>query len=230
MSLLGKGALTIWHDIAAGCEPDYNEWHSKEHMLERVGIPGFRRGQRGRAVFGAPQYVNLYEVDELATLTSKPYLDRLNDPTPWSRKAMGYFLNGNRTLCQVVESVGGGICGHLLTLQIGAGAGREGELDRGLVALMPELVRRSGVIGAHYLVGDAAASRIETEEKRLRAKSDAIADRVVLVGGCDVRVLEEVRDGALAPDALAVVGAAEDRNVGIYELVHCIAEADLAPG
>jgi len=25
MSLLGKGAMVIWHDIAAGCESDYNE-------------------------------------------------------------------------------------------------------------------------------------------------------------------------------------------------------------
>ena len=39
MSLLGEGALVIWHDIAPGCEGDYNEWHSKEHMLERVGVP-----------------------------------------------------------------------------------------------------------------------------------------------------------------------------------------------
>ena len=46
MSLLGKGALVIWHDIAAGCEGDYNEWHSKEHLLERVRVPGFRRGYR----------------------------------------------------------------------------------------------------------------------------------------------------------------------------------------
>ena len=49
MSLMGKGALVIWHDIAAGCETDYEEWHSKEHMLERVGIEGFLRG-RGQLV------------------------------------------------------------------------------------------------------------------------------------------------------------------------------------
>lgn len=143
---------------------------------------------------------------------------------------MGYFRNGNRTLCQVVSSAGGGICGHLLTLQIGAAPGREGELDRGLADLVPELVQRSGVIGAHYLVGDADASRIETEEKRLRARSDAIADRVVLIGGCDASILEEVRDTALASEALSRLGAAEGRNAGIYDLVHCITEADLAAG
>lgn len=228
MGLLGKGAMTIWHDIVAECETDYNEWHSKEHMLERVGVPGFRRGQRGRALSGSPRYLNLYEVDTLATLTSKPYLDRLNDPTPWSRKAMGYFRNSNRTLCEVVASVGSGICGFMLTVQLGATAGRDDGLDAWLSAQMPELVKRSGVIGAHYLVGDAAASRTETEEKRLRANSDAIADRVVLVGGCDAGALEDVRHAALAPATLVERGASDKQRVALYQMVHCVTEPDLA--
>ena len=74
MSLLGEGALVIWHDIAASCESDYNEWHSKEHMLERVGVPGFRRGHRYQARSGSQKFLNLYEVEALATLTSQPYL------------------------------------------------------------------------------------------------------------------------------------------------------------
>ena len=118
MSLLGKGALVIWHDIAAGCERDYHEWHSKEHMLERVGVPGFRRGYRYQALSGSPGFLNMYEVDEVATLTSQPYLDRLNHPTPWSQKAMGYIRNNNRTLCRVVASSGNGICADLLTIQL----------------------------------------------------------------------------------------------------------------
>ena len=60
MAMLGKGALIIWHDVRD--ETDYNEWHSKEHMLERVGVPGFRRGLRYFAIAGSPKYLNLYEV------------------------------------------------------------------------------------------------------------------------------------------------------------------------
>jgi hypothetical protein len=43
MALLGRGAFVAWHDIAAGREADYHVWHSREHMLERVAIPGFLR-------------------------------------------------------------------------------------------------------------------------------------------------------------------------------------------
>jgi hypothetical protein len=227
MSLLGKGAMVIWHDIAAGCESDYNEWHSKEHMLERVGVPGFRRGHRYRALTGSPEFLNLYEVDDIAILTSQPYLDRLNHPTPWTQKAMSYFRNNNRTLCRVAASIGDGVCVDLLTIQIAAAPGRSDELGRWLAGAMPALVERPGVLGAHYLEGDLTASRTETEEKRLRAGSDAIADRVVLVGGYDAEALHEVRASVLAPAALVAQGADELQQAAIYRLLHCITEPDL---
>ena len=68
MALLGQGALVIWHDVRD--ESDYNEWHSKEHMLERVAVPGFRRGLRYVALAGSPKYLNVYEVDDVATLAA----------------------------------------------------------------------------------------------------------------------------------------------------------------
>lgn len=228
MSLLGKGAMVIWHDIAAGYERDYHEWHSKEHMLERVGVPGFCRGYRYQALAGSPRYLNLYEVETLATLTSTPYLDRLNHPTPWSQKAMGYFRNNNRTLCRVVASIGNGICADLLTIQLAAAPGRGDGLGSWLAATMPALVERPGVLGAHFLEGDLAASRTETEEKRLRSGSDAIADRVVLVGGYDAEALDAVRRSVLAPAALVAQGAEEAQQAAVYRLLHCITEPDLA--
>ena len=36
----------MWHDIAAEGEPEYNLWHTREHMPERLGIPGFDVGRR----------------------------------------------------------------------------------------------------------------------------------------------------------------------------------------
>ena len=228
MSLLGKGTLVVWHDTAAGCESDYNEWHSKEHMLERVGVPGFRRGHRYGALAGSPAFLDMYEVEELATLTSKPYLERLNNPTPWTQKAVRYFRNTNRTLCRVVASVGNGICGNLLTIQLAAAPGRGEALGRWLAGTVRALVERPGVLGAHYLEGDLAASRTETEEKRLRAGSDAIADRVVLVGGYDADALADVRRTVLASAALVAQGAEEMQQAAIYRLLHRITEADIA--
>ena len=55
MSLLGQAAMVFWHDIADG-DDDYKDWHSNEHMNERVGVPGFLRGRRGRSLRGEPRY------------------------------------------------------------------------------------------------------------------------------------------------------------------------------
>ena len=227
MSLMGNGALVIWHDIVPGCEIDYEEWHSKEHMLERVGVPGFLRGHRGRAVTGSPQYINWYEVEDLATLTSKPYLDRLNDPTPWSQKTLGYFRGNNRTLCRVVTSIGSGVCGYLLSMQLAAAQGRSRELGDWLSATMPALVEQHGVVSAHYLEGDTAASRVETREKSLRDGSDAITDRIVLIGGYDAEALVALRERALSSTELVAHGAEDLQQVAVYQLLHCIAKADL---
>jgi hypothetical protein len=230
MALLGQGALVIWHDVRD--ESDYNEWHSKEHMLERVAVPGFRRGLRYVALAGSPKYLNVYEVDDVATLTSRPYLDRLNDPTPWTRRALPNVYNNSRTLCRVVASRGGaGICAFLLTVQlapqaIGADTLRAWLSDE----VLPQLAARPGIVGAHLLEGDQAASRTGTEEKRLRGVADAIADWIVLLGGYDAPALQASRDDALSDERLLAHGAAAAPTVGLYQLLHAITEPDLGAG
>ena len=81
MSLAGLGVVAIWHDIAPEGRDDFYEWHNREHMPERVGIPGFRRGRRFVAIEGRPEYFNLYEADSAETLGGQDYLNRLNAPT-----------------------------------------------------------------------------------------------------------------------------------------------------
>jgi hypothetical protein len=46
MPLRVWGFLAIRHDIRAEGEPEYNRWHTREHMPERLGIPGLEAGRR----------------------------------------------------------------------------------------------------------------------------------------------------------------------------------------
>jgi hypothetical protein len=227
MALLGKGALVIWHDSQD--EADYNEWHSREHLLERIAVPGFRRGFRYVALAGSPRYLNLYEVDDLATLTSGPYLERLNDPTPWTQRVLPNVRNNSRTLCRVIASEGGvGICGFLLTAQLAPRPGGTDALRAWLIdEILPQLAARPGIITAHLLMGDQAASRTGTEEKRLRGTADAIAGWVVMVGGYDVAALEAVGSDPFGREHLLARGAAAAPAVGLYQLLHAVTEPDL---
>jgi hypothetical protein len=229
MALLGKGALVIWHDPAPEAESDYNEWHSKEHMFERVGLPGFRRGQRAVAISGEPKYFNFYEVDDVATLESEAYLERLNDPTPRTRRVVPKMHNNSRTLCRVTASFGaGGVPALWTMILLSPGGDRAEELLAWLAEdVLPKLVERPGVLGAHLVEGERSTSGIDTAEKRLRSGGTEFVDWVILVGGYDGEVLAGVRSDALSEENLAKHGAASSRVRGLYRLVHCVTEADL---
>ena len=64
-------------------------------------MPGFLFGRRHKALSGSPGYFNFYMVETPEVLTSKPYLERLDHPTPLTRTIMSeVFVNMNRTVCR----------------------------------------------------------------------------------------------------------------------------------
>ena len=85
--------MVAWHNLAPGSECDHDEWHSREHLFERVAIPGFFRGRRCRALNAKEEYFLMYEVDTLATLTSSARLGSLS-----SRPR--YVLSCQSSLCK----------------------------------------------------------------------------------------------------------------------------------
>ena len=44
--MLGKAAVAMWWDIAPDMKAEFEDWHTHEHMPERLAIPGFLRGMR----------------------------------------------------------------------------------------------------------------------------------------------------------------------------------------
>ena len=95
------GILAIWNDCRAGREAELDAWFQGEHLLERLAVPGFLFGRRHQAISGNVGYFNFYLVGSPDVLTSKAYLDRLDNPTPMTRKIMSeVFLNMNRTVCR----------------------------------------------------------------------------------------------------------------------------------
>lgn len=95
------GILAIWHDCRAGRDDDLEAWFQGEHLIERLAVPGFRYGRRHKAISGSAGFFNFYVVDGPDVLVSKPYLTRLDNPTPMTRTIMSeVFLNMSRTLCR----------------------------------------------------------------------------------------------------------------------------------
>jgi len=96
-----RGILAIWNDCRPGREAEFEQWFQGEHLEERLSVPGFLFGRRHEAISGSSAFFNFYVTETPAVLTAKPYLDRLNDPTPMTRKIMSeVFMNMCRTVCR----------------------------------------------------------------------------------------------------------------------------------
>jgi hypothetical protein len=101
------GILAIWNSCAPGSEGDFEEWYQHEHFFERIGVPGFLLGRRYEAVRGAPPYFCIYLTQSPAVLKSPAYIERLNNPTPQTRKIMsGPFRDMVRTVCGLTARFG----------------------------------------------------------------------------------------------------------------------------
>src|SRR5687768_6259018 len=115
MPLLGSAAMLLLFDVTREAIAEHDEWHTHEHLAERLSIPGFLRGTRWVALRGGPRYFVLYEVTELATLTSAAYLERLNSPSAWTSRMMPHYRGMSRGFCSVSGSFGFGT-GHIAVL------------------------------------------------------------------------------------------------------------------
>jgi len=195
MSLAGLGVVAIWHDLLPEARDDFYEWHNREHMPERVGIPGFRRGRRYVAARGGPEFFNLYEADSAETLAGQDYVARLNSPTPWTARVVPSFRNVARSVCRVAFTNGVGSGGTMLTLRFAVDpAQRESVVDTLRRRVLPSLVYRKGVCGVHLCLADEAASNIETAERKARADTTDVPAWIVLVEGIGGPEVESAAD------------------------------------
>jgi hypothetical protein len=203
--MLGQAAVAMWWDVEPVMKAEFEDWHSHEHMPERLAIPGFLRGTRWIAASGEPSYFVLYEIDAVGTLIAGPYMERLNDPTPWSRKMMPHHRNMVRNLCEVRASFGRGVSQALAKLEL--------EVPAHSLSALPE---RKGLTAAHLLESRPMASMAQTVEQQIRG-ADAEAKWIVLIGGYDVDAVGTAAR-QLAQRAIA----------GLYRLSYCLTSTDLA--
>lgn len=219
--MLGEAAVAIWCDVAFEIRDEFDDWHAHEHMPERLSIPGFRRGSRWVADAGTG-YFMLYEAQSEATITAGPYVERLNDPTPWSRKMMPHHRNMARSLCRVDASFGAGVGQALLTVRFSPNPRDADRLKVWLTEeLLPRLPSRKGLVAAHLLRNIARQDAAQTTEQKLRG-GDAAADWVVLINGYRAEAVASVAAEEMTDAALVARGAMPGRIAGLYRLAYVL--------
>ena len=73
MPIAGKGMLLTSMNIEPSEEPEFNRWYDREHLEERVAMPGFLEARRYVAVDGNPKYLSLYSTETFEVLDSPAY-------------------------------------------------------------------------------------------------------------------------------------------------------------
>lgn len=205
MPLLGPAAMLLSFDVAAEALAEHDDWHTHEHLPERLSVPGFLRGTRWVALRGQPRYFVMYEVAAIATLTSEAYLERLNHPTPWTAKMMASYRGMSRGFCAVAGSFGRGIGGLALLLRFAPRQGAERSLRDWLLRdALPALPSRSGIGSAHLFEG--ALTPAMTAEQRIRG-ADAGFGWAVLVCGYGAEALSGLVQSELGDARLEAHGA-----------------------
>ncbi len=184
MSLSGTGVIAIWHNLQESVRADFYEWHNREHMPERLAIPGFLRGRRYRALEGGPEYFNLYETADVSVLSSAAYLARLNAPTAWTRRVVPGFRDVARSLCRVHASFGVGQGGVMLTLRFAVAMTERDRVAARLADdVLPAIAAQPGISGTHVCLADETASAVATVESAARGTPTLVPTWMVLIEG-----------------------------------------------
>ncbi|HEF4774045.1 DUF4286 family protein [Burkholderia multivorans] len=196
---LPHGQLCVWTDIDSAHEADFNAWYDREHMQERVAIPGFTHARRFRATDRGPRkYLALYVTDTLDVFRGDAYRRAFAQQTAWSLANFERMTGTQRRVGELTIEAGDGEGAHLALFVLPPERIDVAQLR----ARFDAALREPGVHAARLFrttpelsapIGAGAAARPAADALVLIEGSDAAAARrvaVALAGHDAVRTFE----------------------------------------
>ncbi len=210
-----RGILAIWNDRRPGTEAEYEAWYRREHLPERLSIPGFRASWRYRAIEGEPEYFTFYETATLEVLFSEAYVARVENPTELTRRIMsGIFTNATRALLTRASRWGKLRGAFAVSVRFDAQPASE------LESSLRELTARADVLSAQFWTPTRAnAPAVLSAEQQLRGPDKSVAAAALIETASE----QEARD--VATVLRKALGATP--HIGVYQLFCSLDRADL---
>ena len=142
-------------------EAEFNRWYDREHMRERVEVPGFLSAQRYLSAGPSPwKYLATYETESLQTLRSPAYTNALARQSSWSKRTLGKFKDPQRCVGERIARQGFGTGGVLSLTLLRPKPGVSDAVRVTLCTkLLPCLRERDGVLAAGLVELDPALSK-----------------------------------------------------------------------
>jgi hypothetical protein len=221
---MGGAVMCTWTDCAKQAEPDFTEWYNRQHLAERVAVPGFISGARYVAERGRPKFLAYYEWENARVGPSPAYMERQDNPTRWTRRMMANFQNTIRTVFNRKLRLGMGRGAAAASLRLAPAPGKEAKLERRLERLLAELAKQPGMTGVTLLQADPEGSRMDSNESRMRAKADRLAAWVVHAEAMDMPSLRKAWRAVIGQDDLRRNGAQSKMELGFYRLLFALSK------
>ena len=219
--LAGTGVVAIWNGIRDDLREDFMEWHPREHMVERLSIPGFLRGRRCIAIDGATEFLTLYELRNPEVLLTDVYRQRLSNPSDWSASTLPGFTDNTRGACRILFTEGYAMGAFVLTVRIEPQPGRDAELVEALQReAMPRFVTLPRVTGAHLIRNDTSLTGGNAGNQRGRVI--LLPDIVVMIEASNPDAARAAGERLLSEALLTSWGAAPGAIRGLYQLEYSI--------
>ena len=218
MALRGKGMLAVYTEAAPRHERDLNEWYNREHIDERVNLPGFHRARRYVAVKGSPKYLATYECDRVDDLATRRYLHVLANQTPWSERVIGRFTYFHRMTMRVQLDLAHGEGGALTTVRFVPQPPQRRRLIAWLKQTLPAAIAKPGMVGAAVLENDVEIADAPQRSGSMdRPKPDA--EWMVMLEGADAEATASAARALFKASALKPFGATKPSVIGTYRFL-----------
>lgn len=184
--------LALWNSISStALQPEYETWHTFEHVPERVGLPGFIEARRYRSLENhphPPNYFTCYWLNTLQALNSPEYSEMFAHPTRWSARMRLELRNFFRLPCTLGGTYGQSMASQLATLHLRGAAGRFA--DQASHELQRRVQQGDLVCAQWGSVAQTDAIPIANHTSA-PAMSNAGSDFVVMLQGLDAGALRE---------------------------------------
>lgn len=155
IDLSGNGVLALWNGVEPTKAQEYGVWHTREHVPERISVPGILGARRYFRLHGPlPQFLTLYGLENIDVLMGKAYQALLENPTAWSISMRPALRDFFRLCCRRIYSIGGGLGSTLVAATVGDGIDLK---SLGLRTWAQQAVGYDAITAAHLLECDPDA-------------------------------------------------------------------------
>jgi hypothetical protein len=113
---MSAGILFSQMEPPKGWEDDFHDWYETEHIPVRLGIEGFDRATRYRAVDGTPDYLAVYELSDLAALDAPEYRRLKDEPSERTSRMLANVRGFTRYTCELTYDSGEAPAGDHLSV------------------------------------------------------------------------------------------------------------------